>query len=74
MDAFRRLQEKAREVTGDWKALMGLLVEQGETRSRRSVVSSVASLIIGGGNEWRAPIGALDINQKRELHSGVSQG
>ena len=25
---FRRLREKAREVTGDWKALIGLLVER----------------------------------------------
>ena len=63
---FRRLWEKAREVTGDWKAFMGLLMEQGATRSRRAVASS----IIGGGDEWRAPIGALDINQKR-IHQSL---
>jgi hypothetical protein len=48
------------------KGLHGKPLDWVATRLRRSV----ASFIIGGGDECRAPIGALDINQKR-LHQSL---
>jgi hypothetical protein len=44
---------------------MDLLVERGATRSKRSVVSTFADILIGSDDDWRSPIGALDINQRR---------
>jgi hypothetical protein len=48
---------------------MDLLVERGTTRSRRSIASSLASILVGSDDDWKAPVGALDINQRRIHHS-----